>query len=197
MYQFQTTTAFCFAVSHKYLVKHVVLYSWDKTRIAKHQLRHNLRNSVLTNFPRLLNADSSVAFFSSKEQHSSKTQDFQDMMAQKGNKCVHIRRMQLKEIMIYNFFFKSYLFTQCWNQSVATCSIFVQQNWQHAHVGVLITFHCMFMTMNFHSQKLKFPMSKCLPLAQYFSGGEVVSDKISSKNPKELRCDLVTPTSRF
>lgn len=105
MYQFQTMTAFFFAINHKYLEKQAVLCSWDKTRIAKHPLRHNLRNPVLTNFLRFSNADNSVALFFSTE--TFKTQDLQAMTAQKGIKCVHIHRTQSKEIMIYNFFFKT------------------------------------------------------------------------------------------
>lgn len=66
----------------------------------------------------------------------------------------------------------------------------MQQNWQHAYFRIPIAFHCMFVTTNFHSQKLKFPVSKCVPLAKYFSGGGVLSDKINSKNPEQLSCDL-------
>ena len=51
----------------------------------------------------------------------------------------------------------------------------------YTHLRFLVTFHCMFMTTKFHSQKLKFPMSKYLPFAKYFSGREVVADKTSSK----------------
>lgn len=115
------------------------------------------------------------------------------MTAQKCIKCVYIHRMQLKKLWAIIYFSRVNC-SHCWNQSAVTCFTFMQ-NWQHAHFRVPITFHCMF--VNFHSEKLRFPMSKCLPLAKDFSEGEMVSDKISSKNPKQLSCDPVTPTSRF
>lgn len=116
------------------------------------------------------------------------------MTAQKCIKCVYIHRMQLKKLRAIIYFSRVNC-SHCWNQLAVTCSTFMQQNWQHARFRVPITFPCMF--VNFHSEKLRFPMSKCLPLAKDFSGGEMVSDKISWKNPKQLSCDPVTPTSTF
>lgn len=116
------------------------------------------------------------------------------MTAQKCIKCVYIHRMQLKKLRAIIYFSRLNC-SHCWNQSAVTCSTFMQQNWQHARFRVPITFPCMF--VNFHSEKLRFPMSKCLPLAKDFSGGEMVSDKISWKNPKQSSCDPVTPTSTF
>lgn len=51
----------------------------------------------------------------------------------------------------------------------------------YTHFRFPITYHYMFMTIKFHSQELKFPMSKCLPFVKHFSAKEVVADKISSK----------------
>lgn len=169
MYQFQTMTAFFFAINQKYLEKQAVLCSWDKTRIAKHPLRHNLRNPVLTNFLRFSNADNSVALFFSTERHSRHKIYKLWQLRKVSNVYIFTERNQKKSWSIISFSRLSC--SHCWNQSVETCSIFMQQNSQYVHFRVSITFYCMFVITNFHSQKLKFPMSKHLPLAKYFSGG--------------------------
>lgn len=81
--------------------------------------------------------------------------------------------------MIFKNFSKLFS-TLFWNHSVTICCISVQQK-ACTQFRLPITFQCMFITTKFHSQKWKFPMPTCLAFAEYFSGREVVADKIRTK----------------